>query len=63
MLDALKNKDIRDKLIFTVLMLVIFSIGSNIPVLGMDKSAISEIFTGENNGLFDLYNLFTGGSF
>ena len=63
MLEALKNKDIRNKLIFTILMLVIFSIGSNIPVLGMDKSTISEIFTGENNGLFDLYNLFTGGSF
>lgn len=63
MLEALKNKEIRLKLLFTLAMLVIFCIGSNIPVLGMDREIIAEVFKGQNNGLFDLYNLFTGGSF
>ena len=54
--------DIRKKIIFTLLMLVIFRIGSNIPVPGINRSVLAELFSG-NTGLFDLFNLFSGGSF
>lgn len=49
-------------MIFTLLMLVVFRIGSNIPVPGINRSALSQIFSGET-GLFDLFDLFSGGSF
>ena len=59
---AWKVAEIRSKMIFTLLMLVVFRIGSNIPVPNIDRSVLSEMFTGET-GLFDLFDLFSGGSF
>ena len=49
-------------MIFTLLMMVVFRIGSNIPVPNIDRSVLSSMFTGET-GLFDLFDLFSGGSF
>ena len=60
---ALKVKEIRGKLIFTLLMLVVFRIGSNIPVPGINRTYLAQMFSGDNMGLFELFNLFSGGSF
>lgn len=59
---AWKVAEIRSKMIFTLLMLVVFRIGSNIPVPNINRTVLSEMFTGET-GLFDLFDLFSGGSF
>lgn len=59
---AWKVADIRKKIIFTLLMLVIFRIGSNIPVPGIDRAVLAEMFKG-GTGLFELFNLFSGGAF
>ena len=56
-------KEIRSKMIFTLLMLVVFRIGSNVPVPGMNREVLSQVFAGDNMGLFELFNLFSGGSF
>lgn len=57
------TKENKSRLIFTILILAVFCIGTSIPVAGVDKTTLTQIFTNENSGLFDLYNLFTGGSF
>ena len=57
----LKNKDIRKKILFTVMIITIFEIGVNIPVPGIDRSVLEQMFNG--NGAFELFNLFTGGAF
>ena len=54
--------EIRSKMIFTLLMLVVFRIGSNIPVPNINRSVLADLFAGET-GLFDLFDLFSGGSF
>ena len=59
---AWKVAEIRSKMIFTLLMLVVFRIGSNIPVPNINRSVLQEMFSGET-GLFDLFDLFSGGSF
>lgn len=59
---AWKIAEIRSKMIFTLLMLVVFRIGSNIPVPNINRDALAQMFTGEA-GLFDLFDLFSGGSF
>ncbi len=59
---AWKVPEIRSKMIFTLLMLVVFRIGSNIPIPNMNRDVLSELFTGDA-GLFDLFDLFSGGSF
>lgn len=59
---AWKVAEIRSKIIFTLLMLVVFRLGSNIPVPGINRSVLQEVFDG-GTGLFDLFDLFSGGSF
>ncbi len=56
-------KELRAKMIFTLLMLVVFRIGSNIPVPGINREILAQVFEGDNMGLFELFNLFSGGSF
>lgn len=57
-----KVKEIRNKILFTLMMLVIFRIGSNIPVPGIDRTYLAQMFTGDT-GLLDLFDLFSGGAF
>ena len=59
---AWKIPEIRSKMLFTLMMLLVFRIGSNIPVPNIDRAQLANIFTGET-GLFDLFDLFSGGSF
>ena len=59
---AFKIPEIRKKLIFTILMLVVFRIGSSIPVPGIDRSVLAQTFSGDA-GLLDLFDLFSGGAF
>ena len=54
--------DLRKKIIFTVCMLLIFRIGAQIPVPGMDRDVLAQTFDSET-GLFALFNLFSGGAF
>jgi preprotein translocase subunit SecY len=53
--------DIRKKIIFTLLMLVIFRLGANIPVPFIDRVQLQGLISGE--GLFQFFNLFSGGAF
>ncbi len=59
---AFKVPEIRKKLLFTILMLIIFRLGSCIPVPNVDRSVLSEYF-GSASGLFGLFDMFSGGSF
>lgn len=44
-------------------MLVIFRLGSTIPVPGMNKEALDQLFNQQQNGLFSFFNLLSGGAF
>lgn len=59
---AWKIEDIRQKIIFTLLMLLVFRLGSNIPVPGIDRSILDDVFAGDM-GLLSLFDLFSGGAF
>lgn len=59
---AWKVAEIRSKMLFTLLMLLIFRVGSNIPVPNIDRTVLASMFTGDA-GLFDLFDLFSGGAF
>ena len=60
---AWKIPEMRRKLIFTLLMLVVFRLGSNIPVPGVNKDLLASLFNANDAGLFGLFDMFTGGSF
>ena len=67
MFETLKNAwripDLRKKIIFTFLMLIVYRLGSVIPVPYIDKSVIAEIFAGSAGGLLDFFNMMSGGAF
>ena len=60
--NAWKIPDLRKKILYTILMLIIFRFGSYIPVPGLNAEALKEL-VGDGNTLFSLYNTITGGAF
>ncbi len=58
---AFKIPDLRKKLTFTFFVLIVFRIGSNIPVPGMNIEAIGQIME-QTGGAFGLYDLISGGA-
>ena len=59
---ALKVSEIRNKIIFTVLMLIVFRLGCCIPVPFINRDVLSQYFS-NSTGLFSLFDMFSGGSF
>ena len=57
----LKNKEIRNKILFTLAMLLIYRIGSAIPVPGVDSAKLSAQVSG--NSILSMMNLLGGGAF
>lgn len=57
------NREIRKRILFTVYMLLLFAVGSNLPVPSINKTVLSQMFSNGNMGVFELFNLFTGGAF
>lgn len=55
-----KIKELRNKVLFVLMVLVIFRIVANIPVPGIDVERLRQFFS--NNQLFGLLNIFTGGA-
>ncbi|MCD7835660.1 MAG: preprotein translocase subunit SecY, partial [Lachnospiraceae bacterium] len=61
--NAFKIKEIRKKVLFTLAMLVVIRIGSQLPVPGVDRSYFSEWFAAQTGGAFSFFDAITGGSF
>lgn len=61
--NAFKIKEIRMKLLFTFLMLVVIRFGSQLPVPGVDRNYFSSWFEAQTGGAFNFFDAFTGGSF
>lgn len=60
--NAWKIPDLRKKLLYTVLMLIIFRLGSFIPVPGIDAEMIKQLMGGFDQGIQGLINNFSGGA-
>ena len=60
--NAFKVKDIRSRIVFTFLMLIIIRIGSQLPVPGVNGEVFRNWFANQAAGL-DFFNAITGGSF
>ena len=60
--DAWKIPEIRKKIIFTVLMLLVIRLGSSIPLPYMNREIIGELFNAGNTGVLGLLDLMGGGT-
>lgn len=63
LVNAFKNKDIRKKLLYTLMMLVVIRIGSLLPIPGVDTEYFSTLLSGIKDGDLSYLSAFTGGSF
>ncbi|MGL4740843.1 MAG: preprotein translocase subunit SecY [Sarcina sp.] len=58
--NAWKVPDLRKKILWTVFLVIIFRMGSHIPVPGIDTERLKALMN--SNGLFGFYNMISGGS-
>jgi preprotein translocase subunit SecY len=57
-----KTTELKDKILFTLLCLVIYRVGSHVTVPGVDVIALTDFFANQGKGgLLGLYDLFVGG--
>jgi preprotein translocase subunit SecY len=57
-----KFGDLRRRLVFLLLALVVYRIGAHIPVPGIDPAQLKQLFEGQQGGLLNLFNMFSGGA-
>ena len=61
--NAFKIKEIRKKLFFTFMMLVVIRLGSQLPVPGINRDFFANWFSQQTGDAFNFFDAFTGGSF
>lgn len=61
-INILQIKELRNKIIFTLIMLSIYRLGTHIPVPGVNSEMLLHYFNSSGGALFNIYNLFSGGA-
>ena len=57
-----KFGDLRGRLVFLLLALVVYRIGAHIPVPGIDPGQLKQLFNSQQGGILNLFNMFSGGA-
>ena len=57
-----KYGDLRRRLVFLLLALVVYRVGAHIPVPGIDPTQLQQLFQGQQGGILNLFNMFSGGA-
>src|ERR671938_810263 len=57
-----KFGDLRRRLVFLLLALVVYRIGAHIPVPGINPHQLQQLFQGQQGGILSLFNMFSGGA-
>jgi len=57
-----KYGDLKRRLLFLVLALVVYRVGTHIPVPGIDPEQLRQLFNSQQGGILGLFNMFSGGA-
>ena len=57
-----KYGDLQRRLVFLLLALVVYRIGAHIPVPGINPDQLRQLFQGQQGGILNLFNMFSGGA-
>jgi len=55
-------KDLKNRILFTILILVIYRLGTYVPLAGIDPAALKEVMASSQKGLLGMFNMFSGGA-
>lgn len=66
MIEALRNAfrlpDLRNKILITGLILIVYQFAAHVPVVGVDRTALRALIEGQSGGLIGVLNLLSGGA-
>ena len=54
--------DLKKRIIFTILLLVVYRLGTYVPLAGIDPDSLKEIMSSSQKGLLGMFNMFSGGA-
>src|SRR5437764_15120161 len=57
-----KAKELRDRIFFTVVVLIIARLGTYVPMPGIDPSELARQLNQQQGGLLDVFNVLAGGA-
>jgi len=57
-----KMSDLKQRLVFLVLALIVFRIGTHVPVPGIDPATLAKLFEQQSGGILGMFNMFSGGA-
>ena len=57
-----KATDLHKRLWFTLVALVVYRLGTWVPIPGIDAAAFSQAFQGQAGGILGMFNMFSGGA-
>ena len=57
-----KYGDLRRRLVFLLLALVVYRVGAHIPVPGINPEQLQQLFQDQQGGILSLFNMFSGGA-
>ncbi|MBI4261380.1 MAG: preprotein translocase subunit SecY, partial [Actinobacteria bacterium] len=60
--NAFKIPDLRGKILFTLLMIAVYRLGSHVPVPGVDIGRLQDLSSGQGGGFLSFIDLFSGGA-
>ena len=57
-----KGNDLKNRIIFTVLILSVYRLGTYVPLPGIDPQALQTLMESNQKGLLGMFNIFSGGA-
>ena len=61
--NAFKVKEVRDRIIFTLLILMVVRLGAQLPIPGVSRDVFTAWFESQTSGAFNFFDQMTGGAF
>tara|TARA_Y100000992_G_scaffold287298_1_gene239973 strand:- start:398 stop:1678 length:1281 start_codon:yes stop_codon:yes gene_type:complete len=62
MSEIAQSKDLRNRIIFTILILAVYRLGTFVPLPGIDPEQLQILMEGNQKGLLGMFNVFAGGA-
>ena len=57
-----QSSDLKNRIIFTIVVLSIYRLGTFIPIPGIDPQSLQELMSSNQKGLLGMFNVFAGGA-
>tara|TARA_B100000686_G_scaffold333566_1_gene399653 strand:- start:4567 stop:5868 length:1302 start_codon:yes stop_codon:yes gene_type:complete len=57
-----QSNDLRNRIIFTIVILMVYRLGTYVPLAGIDPQALKEVMATSQKGLLGMFNMFSGGA-